>query len=102
MRLPSLLALLCGLLPPAAPGDILANPAITAATPGADANFAADNVFDSTAEVLGGEYKTNAGGANTFIDFDFGSTVAIDGFVNVTRESNTANSKVANSRNASG
>ena len=33
-----------------------------------------------------------------FVDFDFGSAVAIDGFVNVTRESNTANSKVANSR----
>lgn len=98
MRFCSLLALLCGLLPLACPGDVLPNPTITAATPGADANFTEDNIFDSAAEALGGEYKTNAGGVNTFVDFDFGSTVTIDGFVNVTRESNTASSKVANSR----
>jgi hypothetical protein len=98
MRFPSLLPLLCGLLPLVSRGEILPIPSITASTPGADANFTADNLFDSAAEVLGGEYKTNAGGATTFVDFDFGSSVAIDGFVNVTRESNTASSKVANSR----
>ncbi|MCW1925049.1 CotH kinase family protein [Luteolibacter arcticus] len=93
----SLLAVLCGLLPLTALSEVLPTPSITAATPGADANFTADNLFDSAAEVLGGEYKTNAGGTNTFVDFDFGSAVAIDGFVNVTRESNTASSKVSNS-----
>jgi hypothetical protein len=98
MRICFILPVVAGLLTLASRSEVLPSPAIIAATPGADANFTADNVFDSAAEGPGGEYKTNAGGANTFIDFDFGSTVAIDGFVNVTRESNTASSKVANSR----
>jgi len=68
---------------------ILANPVVsTAATP-FNGNFAADNVFDSIAESpAGGEYASQGQGANTFIEFNFGAQVSVDGFVNVTRGNN--------------
>lgn len=93
-----LLLLLTLAWPIAGRAEVLSAPAITAATPGFDANYTPDNLFDSAAEGQGGEYRTNAGGANTFVDLDFGSPVTIDGFVHVTRETNTASSKVANTR----
>ena len=98
MKPPFHLICIAACWPLATMGEVLPLPTISAATPGADANYAPSNLFDSTAEALGGEYRTNGGGANTFADFDFGSALAIDGFVNVTRETNTASSKVANSR----
>jgi hypothetical protein len=76
------------------PGAVLPNPAITAATPASSTTNAVANIFDSLAETT--EYRTNGAGNNTFIEFDFGTEVVIDGFLNVTR--NSTSSVVTGSR----
>src|SRR5688500_2340631 len=58
-------------------GGFLVNPAISASSPQFNASFPVSNVFDSGITT---QYASLGAGANTFIDFDFGSPVAIDGF----------------------
>ena len=64
---------------------ILVNPVVTGAATPFNANFTGDNVFDSIAETAGGEYASQGQGASTFIEFNFGAPVSVDGFVNVNR-----------------
>jgi hypothetical protein len=82
-------AILCG---SAASAAILANPTITLSAPAFNASFAATNVFDdreveyaSLSRGFGPSLSTTQG---TFLEFDFGGTVSIDRFVNVTRRNN--------------
>ena len=67
---------------------VLPNPAITSASAASSTTNAVGNIFDNEAEST--EYRTNAAGNNTFIEFDFGSAVTVDGFVNVTRGSTSS------------
>lgn len=78
-------ALLLALVSPLA-AEVLPNPAITASF--TSQNGAVANVFDNRAE--DGEYRSRSGGANTYISFDFGMPVTVDGFVNVTRNSTSS------------
>lgn len=64
--------------------EVLPNPTITASAN--SRNGVVANVFDSS----DAEYRGNKTGNNTFIEFDFGTTTTIDGFVNVTRESTSS------------
>lgn len=85
---PALLAL-C-ILP--ARATVVSNPSVTAqATPFSGA-FAGSNVFDNHTN----EYATAGLGTGTFLEFDFGASTTVDGFVNVTR-GNTAD-VIGNSR----
>ena len=79
-------AMLCS---SAASAAILANPTITLAAPPFSASFVPANVFDdrdveyaSLSRGFGPSLSTTQA---TFLEFDFGGTVSIDRFVNVTR-----------------
>lgn len=73
---------------------VLPNPTITAATAASSGGSAVAGIFDNQSEST--EYRTNGAGNNTYIEFDFGSEVTVDGFVNVTR--NSTSSVVTGSR----
>lgn len=67
---------------------VLPNPTITSATAPSSSSAAVSNIFDNEAEST--EYRTNAAGNNTYIEFDFGADTTVDGFVNVTRNSTSS------------
>ncbi|MBN8460052.1 MAG: CotH kinase family protein [Verrucomicrobia bacterium] len=67
---------------------VLPNPTITSATAPSSSSAAVSNIFDNEAEST--EYRTNAAGNNTYVEFDFGADTTIDGFVNVTRNSTSS------------
>jgi hypothetical protein len=71
-----------------ASGVILVNPLVTGEATPFNASYTGDNVFDSIAETAGGEYASQGQGAATFLEFNFGAPVTVDGFVNVTRANN--------------
>lgn len=64
------------------PSNQLADPTITASQPPHSPAYVAANVFDGIFGTGGGEYATtNTISGDAFIDFDFGATQAIGGFV---------------------
>ena len=93
-RFSAILATLFLIASPWLHGVVLPNPAITAATAASAPANAVSGIFDSLSEAS--EYRTNAAGNNTYIEFDFGANVVIDGFLNVTR--NSTSSVVTGSR----
>ncbi|MCP5538341.1 MAG: CotH kinase family protein [Akkermansiaceae bacterium] len=75
-------------------GAVLPDPTITAATAPSSLDHAVNGIFDSISDST--EYRTDHAGTDTFIEFDFGAEVVIDGFLNVTR--NSSSSVVTGSR----
>jgi len=94
-----LLAVTLCLLSVSARADLLANPTITAASPEfGDAGFNdgvgtfdVSHVFDDDRNSnYGTEYASATQGVNTFIEYDFGSTVTIGGMSHINRNTNDA------------
>ena len=78
-RFSAILATLFLIASPWLHGVVLPNPAITAATAASAPANAVSGIFDSLSEAS--EYRTNAAGNNTYIEFDFGAFGQIGRFV---------------------
>lgn len=64
---------------------ILSNPTVTAAATPFSGAYVAGNLFDGNRD---SEYASQGQGANTFVDLDFGSPVAMDRFFVISRLNN--------------